>query len=76
MDHFHSDSDLTRREYDLTYVGEESEKMLTLEVMDDTIAENEEIFILYINVTESSTDRCAVAVQLTDNDGICCMRSI
>ena len=76
MDHFHSDSDLTRREYDLTYAEEESEKTLTLEVMDDTIAENEEIFILYVNVTESSAERCAVAVHLTDNDGICCMRSI
>ena len=62
-------NDLLVREYPLTYGTEEQEKSLILEVADDGIAENEEIFILYTSFTESPNDRCATAVRLQDNDG-------
>ena len=37
--------------------------------MDDIIAENDEIFIIYTSVIEDPEDRCASAVLLQDNDG-------
>ena len=48
---------------------EEQEKYITLQVTDDGIAENEEVFILYTSFTEALNDRCATAVRLQDNDG-------
>jgi hypothetical protein len=40
-----------------------------LEVVDDIIAENDEIFIIYTSVVEDPDDTCARAVLLQDNDG-------
>ena len=61
-------SDLLVRNYTLTFGIEEREKSLLLEVVDDNIAESEEIFILYTNFSETLNDRCATAVRLQDND--------
>ena len=55
------------REYNLQYAQEQEEASLTLDVLDDNIAENEEIFIIYTEV-ENSGDDCARAVRLQDND--------
>lgn len=64
-----SAADLLVREYTLTYGMEEQEKYITLQVTDDGMAENEEVFILYTSFTEALNDRCATAVRLQDNDG-------
>ena len=45
-----------------------NETSFTLEVVDDNIAENDEIFIVYHSVNEHSDDNCASAVLLQDND--------
>ena len=63
-------NDLLVREYTLSYGTDEREKSLILEITDDGIAENEEIFILYTNFTETANDRCAIAVRLQDNDSV------
>ena len=65
------DGDLLTREYRLQYeqVLEKREASLILEVVDDGIAENEEIFIIYTSVVEDPGDICARAVRLRDNDG-------
>ena len=55
------------REYTLRYEREQEEASLTLDVLDDNIAENEEIFIIYTEV-ENPGDDCARAVRLQDND--------
>lgn len=57
------------REYNLQYAREQNEASLTLEVVDDSIAENEETFIIYTSVIENPGDDCARAVRLRDNDG-------
>ncbi len=40
-----------------------------LEVVDDIIAENDEIFIIYTSIVEDPDDPCARAVLLHDDDG-------
>ena len=63
------DGDLLTREYSLLYEPEANEASLMLEVVDDNIAENEEIFIIYTGVIEDPGDICARVVRLQDNDG-------
>ena len=63
------DGDFLTREYNLQFEPEQIEASLTLEVVDDAIAENDEIFIIYTGVIEDPDDRCASAVLLHDNDG-------
>lgn len=68
MAHLWIDRDFSTREYNLQFEGEQIEASLTLEVVDDIIAENDEIFIIYTSVIEDPEDRCASAVLLQDND--------
>ena len=63
------DGDLLTREYSLLYEPEAIEASLMLEVVDDNIAENEEIFIIYTDVIENPEDICARVVRLQDDDG-------
>ena len=63
------DGDLSTREHSLLFDNEETEASFTLEVVDDNIAENDEIFIIYTSVIEDPEDNCARAVLLRDNDG-------
>ena len=63
------DDDFLKREYNLQFEQEQFEASLTLEVVDDVIAENDEIFIVYTSIIEGPDDRCAIAVLLQDNDG-------
>lgn len=63
------DGDLSTREYNLQFEREQFEVSLTLDVVDDIIAENDEIFIIYTSVIEDPEDQCASAVLLQDNDG-------
>ena len=57
------------REYNLLYEPEAIEASLMLEVVDDNIAENEEIFIIYTGVVEDPGDICARVIRLQDDDG-------
>ena len=69
MAHLWIDRDFSTREYNLQFEREQIEASLTLEVVDDIIAENDEIFIIYTSVIEDPEDHCASAVLLQDNDG-------
>ena len=62
------DGDLSTREHSLLFDNEETEASFMLEVVDDNIAENNEIFIIYTSVIEDPEDNCARAVLLRDND--------
>ena len=57
------------REYSLQFERGVNEALFMLEVVDDNIAENDEIFIVYPSVNEDSDDNCASAVLLQDNHG-------
>lgn len=57
------------REHTLHFEEDTIDMTVLLDVIDDDIAENEEVFIVHTNFTESAGDRCAVAVRLRDNDG-------
>ena len=69
MQIYELDGDLLTREYSLLYEPEAIEASLMLEVVDDNIAENEEIFIIYTGVVEDPEDNCARIIRLQDNDG-------
>ena len=63
------DGDLLTREYRVQIEQDEIERSFMLEVVDDNVAENTEVFIIYTSVTEDPTDNCASTVLLRDNDG-------
>lgn len=44
------------------------EAYLDLEVYDDELSEKEEYFILSLNYSEQTSDRCALVVRIVDND--------
>ena len=62
------DGDLSTREHSFLFDNEETEASFMLEAVDDNIAENDEIFIIYTSVIEDPEDNCARAVLLRDND--------
>ena len=61
-------ADFVLSEYELLFGAGYREAVFYFEVYDDEISEKEETLILYTNYTESPHDRCAVAVQILDND--------
>lgn len=63
-------------EYELLFEAGVHNLSITLEIYDDNISESEEVFIVYLNNTESPSDRCAIIIKIIDNDGMCFITNI
>ena len=62
---YSAETDFEAREYLLMFNYTSQRQSFIMEAVDDNLSENEEWFILYLNV---SHNQCAVGVSIQDND--------